>query len=98
MGNTELVAMGYRNASTDKINRRLLLIKSLSRCSATRIFMNGVQVKCKSSRTLEIDHIQELRHGGLDVFSNLQVLCHACHSQKTKLNMRFQHVSTRIPF
>ena len=36
--------------------------------------------------TFEIDHIVELRDGGLDEYSNLQALCPNCHSLKTRAN------------
>ena len=32
----------------------------------------------------EIDHIVEVKHGGTNEISNLQVLCPCCHSVKTK--------------
>jgi len=32
----------------------------------------------------EIDHIIEVKHGGTNEISNLQVLCPCCHSVKTK--------------
>jgi len=32
----------------------------------------------------EIDHIVEVKHGGTNELSNLQVLCPSCHSVKTK--------------
>ena len=32
----------------------------------------------------EIDHIVEVKHGGTNELSNLQVLCPCCHSVKTK--------------
>jgi 5-methylcytosine-specific restriction endonuclease McrA len=32
----------------------------------------------------EIDHIVEVKHGGSNELSNLQVLCPCCHSVKTK--------------
>lgn len=31
----------------------------------------------------EVDHIKPLRHGGTHDYSNLQSLCHRCHSAKT---------------
>lgn len=36
--------------------------------------------------TFEIDHIIELRDGGLDEYTNLQALCPNCHSLKTRAN------------
>ena len=34
----------------------------------------------------EVDHIIEIQDGGQDVSENLQALCAACHSEKTRLN------------
>ena len=34
----------------------------------------------------EIDHIQELRHGGSNDITNLQALCPSCHRVKTTRN------------
>ena len=34
----------------------------------------------------EIDHIQELRHGGSNDIANLQALCPSCHRVKTTRN------------
>ncbi|HFD40865.1 MAG TPA: HNH endonuclease [Anaerolineae bacterium] len=35
----------------------------------------------------EVDHIEPRRQGGSDDFSNLQALCHRCHSRKTALEL-----------
>jgi 5-methylcytosine-specific restriction endonuclease McrA len=32
----------------------------------------------------QIDHIVEIKHGGTNELSNLQVLCPSCHSVKTR--------------
>ncbi len=32
---------------------------------------------------ITVDHIQPKAHGGTDALSNLQLLCEACHRQKT---------------
>jgi 5-methylcytosine-specific restriction protein A len=31
----------------------------------------------------EVDHIKALQHGGTDADSNLELLCHDCHADKT---------------
>ena len=36
--------------------------------------------------TFEIDHIVEIRDGGVDEYHNLQALCPNCHSLKTRAN------------
>ena len=33
----------------------------------------------------EVDHIAPLCEGGADVLENLQIICKACHTQKTQL-------------
>jgi 5-methylcytosine-specific restriction endonuclease McrA len=46
-------------------------------------------VQCKASGDLEVDHIKPIRtHPELAlVLSNLQCLCIACHSRKTRLEI-----------
>ena len=39
-------------------------------------------------RAFEIDHMQELRDGGLDELANLCALCSNCHSIKTRTHHR----------
>lgn len=39
----------------------------------------------------EVDHITALEDGGQDIASNLQCLCVACHSTKTRLNRLRKH-------
>ncbi len=39
-------------------------------------------VRC-GARATDVDHIRPRRQGGSDDDSNLQALCHACHSAKT---------------
>lgn len=38
---------------------------------------------CGAIADLETDHIVPLHKGGTDEWSNLQSLCHECHSRKT---------------
>ena len=39
-------------------------------------------LRCGDTRRLEIDHVIPVARGGPDVFSNLQLLCHACNQSK----------------
>ena len=41
-------------------------------------------VICGSTENLELDHILTVSAGGGDDISNLQLLCHKCHCEKTK--------------
>jgi len=41
----------------------------------------------------DVDHIQRRRSGGSDDDSNLQALCHACHSRKTVVEGRGGQIS-----
>lgn len=45
-----------------------------------------------------VDHIIELRDGGLDEYDNLQTLCVACHSEKTRVNTLKNHTIFRKEF
>jgi len=38
---------------------------------------------CNRKPTTDVDHITPRRRGGTDAESNLQGLCHTCHSSKT---------------
>ncbi|MES2665417.1 MAG: HNH endonuclease [Pseudomonadota bacterium] len=51
-------------------------------------------VKCGSQKRLEVDHINPVRtHPELaHVTANLQALCPACHTQKTRLEIGFKPV------
>ena len=47
----------------------------------------GKCARCGSQHpasALEVDHVRSLAHGGLDVLENMQLLCHACHDDKTR--------------
>jgi 5-methylcytosine-specific restriction protein A len=46
----------------------------------------GTCAHCRNDYTsggIEIDHIQPLKDGGLDVETNIQALCIRCHQKKT---------------
>jgi len=46
---------------------------------------NGWCVMCQKKPAILVDHIKELKDGGSPYdLSNLQSLCHACHTKKTK--------------
>ncbi len=51
-------------------------------------------VKCGSRGRLEVDHVKPVRtHPGLArVTANLQALCPACHTRKTRLEIGFKPV------
>lgn len=54
------------------------------------------QYKCAHCKILlppdfEVDHVTALEDGGQDIASNLQCLCVACHSTKTRLNRLRKH-------
>ncbi len=44
-------------------------------------------VKCGSTDSLEIDHIEPVSLGGSDELDNLQTLCRQHHSEKTKIDV-----------
>ena len=49
-------------------------------------------VKCQQNGLTEpakdVDHITPRRAGGSDLDTNLQALCHSCHSKKTQIDRR----------
>src|SRR4030042_5118807 len=49
----------------------------------TVIDKNPICSKCGCKEHLEVDHIVPDYCGGLTEISNLQTLCHMCHSKKT---------------
>ena len=63
----------YKNVGTTK--KRRVVAKSGSKCK-----------KCGSNERLEVDHIVPIHAGGTTDEDNLQVLCHDCHREKTKLD------------
>lgn len=58
---------------TEKYGYRALLIETLGGCCK----------KCKSTLDLEIDHIKPRSKDGTHTISNIQLLCHVCHREKT---------------
>lgn len=48
---------------------------------------------CGSADSLELDHILPYKNGGTDDESNLQWLCHKCHSSKTQAERIFYQTS-----
>lgn len=46
--------------------------------------MNNHCNECGSTNRLEVDHIVNVAEGGSSDLSNLQLLCHECHDDKTK--------------
>lgn len=51
-------------------------------------------VKCGSQKRLEVDHVKPVRtHPALAyVMANLQCLCPACHTRKTRLEIGFKPI------
>ena len=81
-----------RKVSLDPEVRRRVKLRSNNRCAAIRIYETfDMPIKCRSKSELRIDHIRELRWGGLDIESNLQALCKICHKQKTHANSKYQN-------
>jgi 5-methylcytosine-specific restriction endonuclease McrA len=81
-----------RKVSSDPAVRRRVKLRSKKMCAAIRIYETfDMPIKCRSKSELRIDHIRELRWGGLDIESNLQALCKTCHKQKTAANIKYQN-------
>ncbi len=60
--------------------------------------LGPICVNCGDSdpKNLEIDHITPLSKDGLNKLQNLQVLCTACHSRKTKREGLYYHQHTKV--
>lgn len=50
---------------------------------AAYLMSHPVCVACKRAAACHVDHIIARERGGTDDESNLQALCHSCHSRKT---------------
>lgn len=45
-------------------------------------------IQCGARGRIEVDHVKAIRHGGAAYdLANLQTLCVACHSRKTRLEI-----------
>src|SRR4030042_1397338 len=62
----------------------------------TVIDKNPICSKCGCKEHLEVDHIVPDYCGGLTEISNLQTLCHMCHSKKT-IDDRNKYIEVKIP-
>jgi 5-methylcytosine-specific restriction endonuclease McrA len=71
--------------------RRTLLEKQMFVCAGLTDGCSDHYSDCSSVPT-ECDHIIEMRWGGLDTRSNLQMLCRDCHLIKTRSNYMFQQI------
>jgi 5-methylcytosine-specific restriction protein A len=50
---------------------------------AAVIARDPICVECRVNPSTDVDHILPRASGGTDALSNLQGLCHRCHSRKT---------------
>lgn len=57
--------------------RKAALIRDGYQCQACGMLLG------RKSRDAHVDHIIPKREGGTNELSNLQTLCHGCHSRKT---------------
>lgn len=53
------------------------------RLRLTILYRDPICVRCERRASIDIDHIVPKERGGTDAASNLQGLCHGCHSRKT---------------
>jgi 5-methylcytosine-specific restriction endonuclease McrA len=68
--------------------REGLLYDQKFKCAGLR-YPGGSYRRC-NERPSYLDHIIELRHGGLNEYDNYQMLCHGCHAKKTAWNSKEQ--------
>lgn len=60
---------------------------------------NNKCLKCGLESYLEVDHIVEIADGGPQFkLSNLQVLCHYCHLEKTAKSSSLRAINRKIKF
>jgi 5-methylcytosine-specific restriction endonuclease McrA len=76
-------ARDERKASKRSCNRNQLCKDQTNRCAGI-LRWYGYR-KCDKAGE-ECDHIIELRHGGVDDITNLQMLCYECHKKKSSGN------------
>jgi len=81
-------AREIRKASTLSCNRSQLRRDQANKCAGI-LRWYGVYKKCDKAEE-QCDHIIELRHGGVDDITNLQMLCCECHKEKTSGNYYWQ--------
>jgi 5-methylcytosine-specific restriction endonuclease McrA len=56
----------------------------------TKLRANPVCESCNSAPSTDVDHIVGMRKGGDPwAWKNLQALCHACHSRKTAVEVKW---------
>lgn len=60
-----------------------------SQCS----YISAEGKRCSTRSYLQIDHIKSVCHGGGNEIENLQLLCTAHHSQKTKRQLGFEFIN-----
>lgn len=73
-----------KKKSNNKLHKRNVSTKT------KKIIASNQEWKCNICKklldyTFEVDHINELRHGGNNNINNLQALCPNCHRRKTYL-------------
>lgn len=75
-------------------SERLVLVESeeYQLVRKTVLAKNPKCQTCGLVERLEVDHIVPVSEGGLELdASNLQVLCHNCHKEKTRQELRKRH-------
>ncbi|WP_370950346.1 HNH endonuclease [Amycolatopsis sp. cg5] len=70
---------GHRRAAGDRV--RQAVRRAINRTGRARCHACGHTFP---SRAVQVDHVRPLRDGGRDEPGNIQVLCTACHRDKTE--------------